>query len=98
MDTIKNILRQVNDSLVHSKDSAVATTNFVLDSLQQYPITKGLLPAGATASPALFMDNLEVGLKITLLLISIVTASLTGYAKWLHVKHLKKNNGKQSTD
>lgn len=73
------------DSLKHKIHDSV---ELALDTLQQYPITKGLLPSGIIAAPA-FMDNVTAGLKILLLIISIVGAGLTAYAKWLHVKHLK---------
>jgi hypothetical protein len=59
--------------------------NKVIDTLQHYPISKGLLPSSIVAAPT-FMDNLEVGLKIILLIISIIGASLTAYAKWIEVK------------
>ena len=70
------------------RDKFHDSTIVVLDTLQQYPVTKGLLPSGILAAPA-FIDSVELGLKITLLVVSIIGAGLTGYAKWLHIKSLK---------
>jgi len=65
-----------------------SSTQLLLDTLQEAPILKGLVPAGVIATPS-FINDIEMGLKITLLVLSIIVAGLTGYAKWLHIKNLK---------
>lgn len=90
MKNIKDYLYNISDFIAVK---AVDTANYVLDTLQQYPVSKGLLPSGAVAAPAFISaDTVEYGLKITLLCLSIIGAGLTAYAKFLHVKKLKKEN------
>ena len=65
------------------------TANHVIDTLQQHPFLKGLVPATATSSLT-FVEELEIGLRIAGLVAGLIVAGLTGYAQWLKIKNEKQ--------
>jgi hypothetical protein len=64
------------------------TANHVIDTLQQHPILKGMIPSGAVGSLT-FVEELEIGLRIAGLIAGLIVAGLTGYAQWLKIRNLK---------
>lgn len=90
MKNIKEYFNQFSDILTIK---FMDTVNHILDTLQQYPISRGLVPSSIVAAPAFITaESIEYGLKIILLCLSILGAGLTAYAKYLHVKKLKNSD------
>ena len=81
---------KIKDTLKDLSTKGQDTMNFIIDTLQQHPYTKGVIPA-ATSIGVSFVDVLETGLRIVAILFAIVASALTGYAQWIKIKKEKKD-------
>lgn len=70
------ILTKLNNDLIHFADD--------------HPVLAGVLTPAATILIS-FIGQIEIWMRLGVLGLGLAAGSLTVYAKWLHVKNIKKD-------
>lgn len=83
-------LKGMEKTRKNMRDSIKTFTHTALDSLQQNPILKGVVPTVGSVGLT-FIEEIEIGLRITGVLIGIVIGCLTLYVKAREAAALHKN-------